>query len=73
MYKVNLTKTPKATVTSTPSTAPKSRVTPTTTTLKDGAVSAYTACRECGKRFTQKNPTARFRALAKHYYNGCND
>ena len=33
------------------------------TTLKEGQVSAYTACRECGKRFTQKNP-ARFRALA---------
>ena len=48
---------------------------PTTkvTVLKEGTVSAYTACRECGKRFTQKNPTARFRALAKHYYNGCKE
>jgi len=27
------------------------------TTLKEGAVSAYTACRECGKRFTQRNTT----------------
>lgn len=41
------------------------------TTLKEGAVSAFTACRECGKRFTQKNPTTRFNALAKHYYS-CN-
>ena len=41
------------------------------TTLKEGAVSEYTACRECGKRFTQKNTTTRFRALARHYYNGC--
>lgn len=41
------------------------------TTLKEGAVSAYTACSECGKRFTQKNTTTRFRALARHYYNGC--
>ena len=43
------------------------------TVLKEGHVSSYTACRECGKRFTQKNPTARFRALAKHYYNGCKE
>ena len=43
------------------------------TTLKEGAVSAYTACRECGKRFTQKNTNTRFRALAKHYYNGCGE
>ena len=45
-----------------------SNPTPKVTVLKEGAVSEYTACRECGKRFTQKNPTARFRALAKHYY-----
>jgi len=41
------------------------------TTLKEGAVSEYTACRECGKRFTQRNTTTRFRALSRHYYNGC--
>ena len=41
------------------------------TTLKEGAVSEYTACRECGQRFTQRNTNARFRALARHYYNGC--
>jgi hypothetical protein len=41
------------------------------TTLKEGAVSEYTACRECGKRFTQRNTTTRFRALARHYYS-CN-
>ena len=52
---------------------PKTRRAVITTTLKYGAVSEYTACRECGKRFTQKNPTARFRALAKHYYNGCKE
>lgn len=45
--------------------------TPKTTVLKEGQVSAYTACRECGKRFTQKNTTTRFNALARHYYNGC--
>ena len=45
-----------------------SNPTPKVTVLKEGAVSTYTACRECGKRFTQKNTTTRFRALAKHYY-----
>ena len=50
-----------------------SNPTPKVTILKEGAVSAYTACRECGKRFTQKNTQARFRALAKHYYNGCKE
>ena len=45
--------------------------TPKVTVLKEGQVSAYTACRECGKRFTQKNTTTRFNALARHYYNGC--
>ena len=44
-----------------------------TTTLKYGAVSEYTACRECGKRFYQKNTTARFRAIARCYYNGCKE
>lgn len=48
-----------------------SNPTPKVTLLKEGVVSEYTACRECGKRFTQKNPTARFRALARCYYNGC--
>ena len=48
-----------------------SNPTPKVTVLKEGAVSAYTACRECGKRFTQKNPQARFRAIARCYYNGC--
>ena len=41
------------------------------TTLKEGAVSEYTACRECGKKFYQKNTNARFRAIARCYYNGC--
>ena len=41
------------------------------TNLKEGQSSAYTACRECGKKFTQKNTDVRFRALAKHYYNSC--
>ena len=50
-----------------------SNPTPKVTVLKEGAVSEYTACRECGKRFTQKNPQARFRALARHYYNGCKE
>lgn len=45
--------------------------TPKVTVLKEGQVSAYTACRECGKQFKQRNTNARFRALAKHYYN-CN-
>lgn len=70
MYKVNLTKTPKTTVTSTPK-APKAKPTPTVTNLAYGQVSAYTACKECGKRFTQRNTTTRFNALARHYYNGC--
>lgn len=46
---------------------------PKVTVLKEGAVSPYTACKECGKQFKQRNTTTRFRALARHYYNGCQD
>jgi len=45
--------------------------TPNVTNLPEGATSAYTACVECGRKFTQRNGTTRFRALARHYYNGC--
>ena len=68
-YKVNLTKTPKTTVTATPK-APKAKR-PVIVDLPYGATSAYTACRDCGQRFTQRNANARFRALARHYTNDC--
>jgi len=64
---VSLKKTPKTTVT----TKPKAKHTPTIIDLPYGATSAYTACRDCGQRFTQRNANTRFRALARHY-NDCN-
>ena len=76
MYKVNLTKTPKVSLTKTPKTTvtpkPKAKRTPVIVDLPYGATSAYTACRDCGQRFTQRNANARFRALARHYTNDCN-
>ena len=67
-YKVNLTKTPKAPTqdTMTSSSQPTKPI-PTITDLPYGAVSAFTACRDCGKRFHQKDTTKRFKALANHY------
>ena len=46
---------------------------PKVTVLKEGQVSPYTACKECGKKFYHKNTTTRFRALARHYYGNCQD
>ena len=50
---------------------PKAKHTPVIVDLPYGATSEYTACRHCGARFTQRDGTRRFRALAKHYANEC--
>lgn len=62
---------PKSSTLGSPVSAPKAKHTPVIVDLPYGATSEYTACRHCGARFTQRDGTRRFRALAKHYVNEC--